>query len=174
MFAGAAAIGSIQGALRQVLGFGAFAVSFLLAANLRESVGGWFAQYWTTVPEQFSQMFGFGFAFAAIFILCLVLITVFYRRSRIFAGLRYADELVGAALALVLAIVVVSSVAFILDGYYQMTGIPATTGDVQWLRSLHAALDDSAIVGELRGTVIPALVGILGPLLPEAVRGLAL
>jgi uncharacterized membrane protein required for colicin V production len=172
VFAVAFTVGYVQGVIRQLLGFGVAIVAFLLAANLRAPLGGWFAQYWSGVPTEFSAMFGFGIAFVALVVLGNVLITAFYKKTPVFSTVMRADAILGGLLAFALAMIVFGVVVFVLDSFYLYRGIPISVGDVGWLRSLHEALDGSAWTALMRATVIPAVVGVLGPLLPEAVRTL--
>jgi uncharacterized membrane protein required for colicin V production len=171
-FAGSFVVGYSQGVIRQLLGFGIAILAFVVAANLRGPLGGWFATYWTGVPPQFSDMFAFGIAFVALVVLGNVLVTVFYRKMVVLSTIMRADAILGGLLALALAVVVVSIGIFVLDSFYLYRGIPVPAHDVTWLRDLHGALDGSAWAGYLRTTTIPAALGILGPLLPEAVRTL--
>jgi hypothetical protein len=170
--AGAFVLGYMQGAIRQLLGMAVVAVAFVLAAGLREPLGNWFATYWTSVPVQFSWMFAFLISFLTVFILGIVLVALFYKRSRVLTRVPHADEILGGILAVVLALAVVAVLVFVLDSFYRYRGIPISGGDVGWARSLHEAIDDSAIVGALRVSLIPSLTTALGPLLPEAVRQL--
>jgi hypothetical protein len=165
-------LGYMQGAIRQLLGMAVVAVAFVLAAGLREPLGNWFATYWTSVPVQFSWMFAFLAAFLALLILGMILVALFYKRSRVLTRVPHADEVLGAILAVVLALAILAVVVFALDSFYLYRGIPISGGDVGWMRSLHGAINDSAIVSALRVSFIPFLTTALGPLLPEAVRQL--
>ena len=62
-FAVAFILGFIQGTLRRLLGLASILFSFLLAANLRDIVGGFFAQNWHQFVPQYSYMIGFGLVF---------------------------------------------------------------------------------------------------------------
>jgi uncharacterized membrane protein required for colicin V production len=171
-FAGAGALGFVQGALRQVLGLAVLLVAFVLGAGLRQPLGNWSASYWTDVPVQFSWMFAMLISFLAFLALGMVLVGTFYKGSRVLARIAHADEAAGMVLGVALAATTLSVVVFILDSFYRYRGIPITGGDVGWLRSLHQAIDGSATVGVLRESLIPLLTAALGPLLPEAVRRL--
>lgn len=147
-------------------------VSLILAAGLRQPLGDWFASYWTEVPYQFSWMFAMLLSFLALFVLGMILIAVFYKRSRLLTRVAHADEVLGAALGVVLAVVTTAVLLFILDSYYGYRAISGTGGDVGWLRGLWEAVDGSATAAFLRSSVIPVITTVLGPLLPEAVRRL--
>jgi len=162
----------MQGAIRQLLGMAVVAVAFVLAAGLRGPLGSWFATYWMSVPVQFSWMFAFLATFLTLLILGMILVTLFYKRSRVLTRVPHADEITGGVLAVVLALAIISVVVFALDSFYLYRGIPVSPGDVGWMRGLHEIIDGSAIVGALRVSFIPFLTTALGPLLPEAVRQL--
>lgn len=46
-------LGYAQGIIRRLLGIATILFSFLLAANLREPLGGFLAQYWTQWPKEY-------------------------------------------------------------------------------------------------------------------------
>lgn len=80
----------------------------------------------------------------------------------------YVDEAVGGAAMLLVAILAVASVLIALDTYY--VGALPGKPQIGLAKSLHDALQESAIAGFLRETVNPALLGLLSPLLPADVR----
>ena len=171
-FAGAGVLGYIQGALRQILGLAVVAVAFVLGTGLRQPLGDWFASYWTEAPYQFAWMFAWLISFVAIFVLGMILIAIFYKRSRVLTRLAHADEVLGAILCVVLAVVTAAVILFILDSYYGYSVVSGGGWDVGWLSGLHGAVDDSVTARFMRDIVIPPILVILGPLLPDAVRRL--
>lgn len=158
-----------QGLIRQVLGLGVMVVGFVLAANFREPIGGWLAGYWTTLPPSFSQMIAFAVSFLVLFLLGNAIVQFTYKRMPILSHIAFLDEVAGGVLALFVAVVAVAMLVFTLDTYFLFAGNPAG-GDVKWLRDLHGSLDGAALVHAMRQAVIPGLVAILGPLVPEAIR----
>jgi uncharacterized membrane protein required for colicin V production len=52
VLAGGFVLGFVQGVIRGVLAIGAWAVSFLVGANLRDPVGSYLASQWTNLTPQ--------------------------------------------------------------------------------------------------------------------------
>ena len=63
----------------------------------------------------------------------------------------------------------VASVAIILDSYYAVTPPPGAA-QVDIVREIHSALQRSAIVQQMHTSLIPGLVALMGPLLPQDIR----
>lgn len=161
-----------QGLIRQLLGLGVMVVAFVLAANFREPVGNWLAGYWTTLPPAFAQMAAFAASFLVLFVLGNAIVQIAYKRIPILSHIALVDEVAGGLLALIVSVVAVALLVFALDSYFLVAGNPPG-GDVKWLRDLHGALDNAALVHAMRQAIIPGLVTIMGPLVPEAVRQFA-
>ena len=83
--------------------------------------------------------------------------------------LRRFDQILGGALVIV-------ALALVLDGLFallQHLVVPrGVTAEVDLLRELNAALEDSAIAHALRDSLVPDVKTLLGPLLPADVHGL--
>ena len=56
-------VGYAQGIVRRLLGIGAILFSLGLAAQLRNSVGGYLAEQWNQFPDEYAKMLGFGIVF---------------------------------------------------------------------------------------------------------------
>lgn len=158
-----------QGLIRQLLGFGVMVVAFVLAANFREPFGNWLAGYWTNLPASFGQMIAFAVSFIVLFFLGNAIVQFTYKRMPILSNIAFFDEVAGGVVALVVSVAAVALLVFTLDTYFLFAGNPQG-GDLQWLRGLHGSLDGAALVHAMRQAIIPGLVTILGPLVPEAVR----
>ncbi len=172
LFAIAFFVGYTQGVLRQLLGIGIFLIAFIMGAYLRSPVGSWLASNWTWLPVEFSAMG----AFVASFLLLLGVMTlgvqVYYERVVLAARYAVVDEIAGGVLAVLIALLVLSVLVLAGDSYYHGVGVNPPTGDVGWMRSLFHAFDGSALVRMVRDGLIPGMMAILGPLLPEAVRSM--
>jgi uncharacterized membrane protein required for colicin V production len=162
---GALVIGFIQGAIRRVLGILAIVLSFLVAANLREPVGGYLAEHWRQYPAPFSVMLGFLMMFLIGWVALSVLIQGFYRRSLIHPS-EQLDEILGALLGVVQGLLLLAVVGFILDSYY-LTAAEGAVG-IEGLHSLWSAWDPSQMARLMRDVVFPAGLGLLGWLIPAA------
>lgn len=162
-------VGWLQGAIRQLLSLAAFVVAFLLAANLRDLLGDFLARNWTFYDRDFNFMLallGLWFVFSVTF---QVAIQLFYQRVPIHRRLVWLDEIAGSILGALQVLVVLAFLTIIFDTYY---GAGAPRADIGWARSVAGLLEESAIVGELRLSLIPALEAVLEPLLPAGLVGL--
>jgi len=160
--------GWLQGAVRQLLSIAAFVVAFLLAANMREPLGDFLARNWTFNDRGFNFLLAWLGLWIAWGVTFQIGIQSFYRRVVIHRRLLILDELLGGLLAAFQVILVVALLTIIFDSYYLSTTLPKTPHDADWARTLQTLLKDSALVGALRAALIPALLAILGPLLPRA------
>ncbi len=163
-------VGYAQGAIRQLLGIGAFIVSFILAANLRGPVGSWLSQYWTQYPVELSGMAAFGLSLLVLLGVTNLGITVYYKRMPLFPQAAAADELLGGVLALCLALLLLAALLIVLDSYYTYRSVVVSGADVPWLHDIDRALGDSAIANFLRQGFVPGLLAIFGPFVPAAIH----
>jgi uncharacterized membrane protein required for colicin V production len=170
LFVMAFALGFAQGLIRQLLGVGAFVVAFVVSAHLRTPIGAWLAQYWNQLPSEFSVMIAFVGSFVVLMIAMTLAVQAYYQRIPLSARLAVVDEILGAIIAAVVAMLSVSAVVLAMDQYYKGVGLTPPTGDVGWIRSLWQALDGAALVHFMRENVIAALMAVLGGLLPTAVQ----
>lgn len=164
-------LGFAQGVIRRLLGIVSIAFSFLLAANLRDTLGSFFATNWTQFPREYSYMIAFGILFALASVIFALVIQSFYKRAPIFARYPVLDELLGGVLGVVEALVVIGCGIAILDSFYRL---PIAIGDqqVQLIRDLYTAVNGSATAEVFRSTLIPAFVAITGPLVPSDIQAL--
>lgn len=162
--------GYAQGAIRQLLGIGAFIVSFVLAANLRSPVGAWLAQYWTQYPVELSAMIAFGASLVVLLAVINLGIAVYYKRMPLFPRAAAVDEVLGGVLALCLALLLLAALLIVLDSYYTYRSVVAAGADVPWLHSIDNALGDSAIARFLRQGFVPGFLALFGPFVPAAIH----
>ena len=172
LFAVAFFVGYTQGVLRQLLGIGVFLVAFIVSAYLRSPIGAWLASNWTWLPVEFSLMIAFTASFLALLGVMTLGVQVYYRRVMLASRYAVLDELAGGVLAVAIVFLVVAALVLNGDSYYHGVGAQPPTGDVGWMRNLYGAFDGSALVHSMRGGLIPGLLALLGPLLPQAVRTL--
>jgi membrane protein required for colicin V production len=171
-FLGFFVLGFAQGTIRRLIGVGAILFSFLFAANVAEPLGGFLASNWTHLPDEYAYMIGFGTIFVASSLAFALVAQGFYKPQPLFEKARFADELLGGALGLLQAAIILGAVIVILDSYYRLTGIPQVADEVEFLRNLWSALDTSAIVDVFRTTLIPAFFGIVGFLVPDTIEAM--
>jgi uncharacterized membrane protein required for colicin V production len=172
VFALAFVLGYIQGTLRRLLGLGSILFSFLLAANLRGTVGGYFADNWHQFPREYSYMLGFGIVFVVGTVVFSLVIQGMYKHQPLFEKANAVDELLGGLLGVVQAAVILGAAIIILDSYFRLVLIADQSGEVILLRDLWKAIDGSSIVHLYRDVLIPGVYTIFGPLIPAEIRTL--
>jgi uncharacterized membrane protein required for colicin V production len=164
--AGAFLFGFFWGVIRGLLGLAGFLVVFVLSAHLSDPVGAYLTSQWTQYSAAYDHMLAFLLTFALLYGLTLVLITIGTRGSQDLSRYPLMDDVVGALLGAGLAILCVAAVVAILKT------APAVGLGPEWTANIYQALVGSTFGGQIAGSVAPALVALLGPLMPESVRHL--
>lgn len=168
LLVGGVLLGALRGALRQLVALGAWLVAFVLSAHLRSPIADWLVAQLTGYSRPYLEMVAFVAAFALLFAIALAVIEL--RGTTVHLSTRpLVDDVVGGLLMLGVTILAVASIAFALDTHYGRA-TPERTNEFAVLTQIDAALDDSAIVTQLRGSLMPGLQSLLGPLLPPDVR----
>jgi membrane protein required for colicin V production len=170
LFAVAFIIGFIQGTIRRLLGIASVLFSFLLAANLRDPLGAFFAGHWHQFPTGYSYMIAFGLVFVVSTLVFSLLLQGLYHHQPIFPKYPVIDELLGGVLGVIQAMLILGFVIIILDSYFNQPGSGDSGGEVVFLRQLWNAIDTSGIVHLYRETLIPGFFAVFGALVPAAVR----
>lgn len=165
-------LGFIQGTIRRLLGIGSMLFSFVLAANLKEPVGGFLAANWTQWPSQYASMIGFLTMFVAAVIAFTIVIQGTYRPAPLFAKYRFVDEVLGGLLGVFQVAMLLTFVTIVLDSFFLFRGIPAQGNELPLLRGFWEALDGSGTGTWLHGTLIPGILSVAGFLVPESIRAL--
>jgi uncharacterized membrane protein required for colicin V production len=157
-------IGVAQGAIRRLLGIISFLFAFLLAANLRDTVGDLLASNWRQFDVGYNRLLAFCLIFVVGAVGLSLVIQGFYKRTDISADHPIVDDIVGGLLGLLQGFLVLTMVVIILNSY----ALPeARSGDVSILRDAQNAVHNSHIAAGMRDSVIPPIVHILSGLLPS-------
>ena len=165
-------LGYIQGTIRRVLGLAAMLFSFLLAANLRDPLGGYLATQWNQFPDEYAMMLGFGIVFVAATIAFTLIIQGFYHRQALFKKNTLVDEVIGGLLGVVELLFFVGCGIVILDSFFTLP-IPATPDtELGFLRSIWNEMNTSQTAILFRDTLIPGFVAVFGFVLPEFIKTL--
>jgi len=163
-------LGFIQGTIRRLLGLGSILFSYLLAANLRDPLGSFFAANWFQFPAEYSFMIAFGAVFIIASIGFSLLIQGFYRHQDLFVRAKFADEVLGGLLGIVQALVILGCVIVILDSFFRNPALPKSDGELILVRDVFNAMDRSNTAAIFRDTLIPGFNSIASILLPPDVR----
>jgi uncharacterized membrane protein required for colicin V production len=168
LFAGAFLLGFFQGLVRQLVGIFAWFMSFALAANGSNPLAAWLGSYWTQYSQDYVQMLAFLILYITFLVAANIGLQIALKRTQLFPTMSFVDELMGGALAVVLATLIVAGGVIAVDSYY--AGPTQDSPEVDWVSNLEGAFDESAIVGGLRSSLTPGLLAVLGPLVPTDIR----
>jgi uncharacterized membrane protein required for colicin V production len=166
IFGGAFLVGAWRGALRQMLVIGAWLISFLAAAYLRDGVATWLAPQQPDLSWQYNEMVAFLLVFGFLFTLATVIIEFAGTRMDV-SKRQWLDDGLGGVLGVCVAILVVGSVLIIFDSYYA-GGYPVSL-ELTGLSEVHAGLTGSVIGQALHNSLVPGLLALGGLLLPANV-----
>jgi len=163
-------LGFIQGTIRRLLGLGSILFSYLLAANVRDPLGAFFAANWHQFPTEYSYMIAFVAVFAAASVGFSLIIQGFYKHQDLFVRAKFADEVLGGLLGIVQALVILGAIIVILDSFFRNPAMPKSDGELILLRDVFNAMDRSNTATIFRDTLIPSFNSLVGFLLPVDVR----
>lgn len=160
-------LGYAQGAIRRLLGLLSVLFALLLASQLRQPLGQFFADSWDTFPRGYSFMVGFGSAFVVLWVVFAIVIQSVYRKTPVFERYPIVDEVFGGLLGLLWALVLLGAAIVILDTYYFASPTDPFRGELTFLRNVYEAYTGSTTATIYRATIIPAFVSVIGALLPS-------
>jgi uncharacterized membrane protein required for colicin V production len=165
-------VGYAQGVIRRLLGIGAIVFALILGSQLRQPLGQYLANEWTTIAPEYSYMVAFGAVFVAAAVTLSIGIQITYRPAPLFQRYPVLDEIVGGLLGVLEGLIILMAIVLITDPYY--TQEPFNTrvglGEFGLLRSLHDWLDPTLAAAIMRDNVIPFVLAIFGVLFPLDVR----
>ena len=170
-FLGFFVLGFAQGTIRRLIGIASILFSFLLAANLADPLGEFLKANWTTQHPEYSYMVGFLTVFVAASVAFALVVQGFYKPQTLFEKARFVDELIGGALGVLQAGIILGALIIILDSYYRLN-LPPRDTELQFLRDLWTFLDGSKIVDFFRSTLIPAFFVLFGFLVPDKIEAM--
>ena len=170
-FLGFFVLGFAQGTIRRLIGIASILFSFLLAANLADPLSEFLKANWTDQNPEYSYMVGFLTVFVAASVAFAIVVQGFYKPQTLFEKARFVDELIGGALGVLQAGIILGALVIILDSYYRLN-LPPGDRELQFLRDLWTFLDGSKIVDFFRSTLIPAFFVIFGFLVPDKIEAM--
>jgi len=158
------------GFIRRLAGLFFFALSFILGAYLRAPIGEFIAASFKDIPKSYGEMVAYLFVFPVIIAALHIVAGPLLQRVAVNGLTRELDEVLGAVLGFVEAVLIVSAVIVILDTYFGSKSTLPTDSGLQVLLSWRDAINDSTTAHLLQNTTVPFVLTILGPLLPGDVR----
>ena len=163
-------LGFVQGTIRRLLGLASMLFSFLLAANLRDSLGAYLAGNWNQFPDEYAVLIGFGTVFIAATIAFTLVIQGFYHHQPLFEKANFVDEVIGGFLGILQGLFLIAFVIIILDSFFFIRTIPESGSELPFLRGFHQFLDDSTTAEIFRTRLIPGFYNVFGLLIPDDLK----
>jgi uncharacterized membrane protein required for colicin V production len=164
---GAIVLGVLQGPIRGFLAILSMLIAFVLASNLRDSLGDWLAGNWRQFPDDYNRLLAFVIVFVFLTVLFIVLIQGFYKRTELYAARPIVDDVLGGVAGFLEGFIVLVMGIIILGSYQFPASLP---GEVAQLRQLHDLLLNQSNIGSwIHDTFAPVFVQVLSPLLPHDV-----
>lgn len=167
-FVAAFLLGLFRGSVRQLIALGAWLVTFIVAAYLRGPVGDWIGNQAREYSPDYVEMLAFGLTFVVLFAVALLVIEIGGKTIHLTQRVA-VDEVIGGFLALGVAVLTVGALMIILGSYYA-TNPPPGAADLDIVRQLNSAFDNSGLANSFRGSLVRGLLALLGPLLPGDIR----
>jgi uncharacterized membrane protein required for colicin V production len=162
-------LGYVRGALRQLIVLGAWLVAFLIAPYLRPPVGDFILANTHEYTREYVDMLAFLTSFVVMFLLALVVIELGGKTIHL-SKRPVVDEVLGGFLMLGATLLSIAAVVIALDSYYLNPVVGAA--EQPFIHDIQNGLARSAIVDSMHNALIPALIALLGPLLPADIRNL--
>ena len=160
------------GFLRRLAGLGFLALSFVLGAYLRQPIGALLSGVFPSVPEPYLEMIGYSIAVTGLTVAAHVVTGPFLSKVVVGGVSKKTDQVLGAVLGGVEAILILSIAIVILDTYFGPHGRLGGDPGLGVFKQLAIAIDDSTTGQLLRQTTVPFVLAVLGPLLPKDVTSL--
>lgn len=160
------------GFLRRLLGIAFLVAAFVVGAYFRYPAGAIAQQLFKDIPSDYANLVGYAIVFPVVLIALHVVADALIGRVAVRGLSREIDAVLGAVLGGVEAVLILSVAVVILDAYFGTSSTLEKAVAPGLLREITAALNGSETVHLLRGTTVPVVLAILGPLLPKDVTTL--
>ncbi|HEX8025017.1 MAG TPA: CvpA family protein [Candidatus Limnocylindrales bacterium] len=161
-------VGYAQGITRRLLGIAAILFSLVLAAQLRNPLGGYLASEWTNLPADYGYMVGFLAVFVASAVTLSFGIQISYKPAPLLWRYPVLDELLGGVLGVIEGLIIFMALVIIFDPYYGGSTLGGVSGEFQPLRQLAQFMQGSLFDDIFRQTIVPGLFAVLGFLFPTS------
>jgi uncharacterized membrane protein required for colicin V production len=155
-----------SGFLRRLLGIVFIGLSLVVGAYVRYPVGTIAGQVFPDIPADYADLVGYTIVFPVVLVALHLASNLVLRRVAVRGVAREVDAGLGALFGGIEAVLILSAAIVILDAYFGTSGSIARDVAPGPLRELTTALHGSTTVHILRDTTVPAVLAVLGPLLP--------
>ncbi|HEY4753371.1 MAG TPA: CvpA family protein [Candidatus Limnocylindrales bacterium] len=162
-----------SGFIWRLLGIVYIVIAAVAGAYFRYAVGAIASQFFPTIPPDYANLVGFAIAFPAILVGLHILEAALLRKVVPQHGLsRRMDQALGAVFGGIEAIMILSVAVVVVDAYFGTKSQLAADVPKGVLTDFTRAFNGSETVKLLRGTTVPLILAVLGPVLPKDVSTL--
>jgi uncharacterized membrane protein required for colicin V production len=161
------------GFLLRLLGIAFMAISFVASAYVRYPIGAIASNFLPQVPSDYANLVGMAIAFPAILFVLHTVSRVVLGKVKVHGLVAEGtDKILGAILGGVEAVLILSAAIVILDTYFGTSASLGPEFHAGFLKQLTEAFNSSETVQLLRGTTVPIVLAVLGPLLPSDISSI--
>ena len=115
-------------------------------------------------------MLAFGVSFVVIYLGASIVAQVFYKRTQLFKRSTLVDELIGGALGVLQAVLLIGAMIMILDSFFRIPGIAPSPNEIGLLRDIFRFYDPSQAAILFRDVLIPAFLTLFAWITPASLR----
>lgn len=164
-------VGFFWGSARSVMLLAGWLLGFLAGAYLQLQLGSYLASQWPEFAPSFSEMAAFGVIYLGLLLAAPILIMVGTQGNQRLSHIQSLDDIMGATLSTVVALLGIAGVMIVLATFYGTEGpVVDAEGGPLWTADLYEALLSSNIGSGIQEHLIPIMGSVLGPILPPDVR----
>jgi len=158
------------GLLKRLIGIGFLIISFVVSAYLRYPIGAIAVTFFKGIPTSYANLVGYTIAFPVILAGLHLASGALLKRVSMTGITKELDQALGAVVGGIEGILIISAAIVILDAYFGTGTTLRQYSGLAALRSFTESFNASTTVHILRGSVVPVVLAILGPLLPKDIK----
>ena len=172
LFAAFIAGGWRSGFVRRLFGLLYMAISFVLGAYFRGPLGAIVVGIFPDIPKQYADMVGYTAAFTVLVFAFNFFSNTILSKVAVQGMSKATDKALGAVFGGIEAALIASAAIVILHTYSTEIGTLAKLSGFGVLKSVADGIDTSVIGQILEKTIVPFVLAVLGPLLPQDIKTL--
>ena len=172
LFAAFIAGGWRSGFVRRLFGLLYMALSFVLGAYFRGPLGAIVVGIFPDIPKQYADMVGYTAAFTILVFAFNFFSNTILSKVAVQGMSKATDKALGAVFGGIEAALIASAAIVILHTYSTEVGTLAKLSGFGILKDVADGIDTSVIGQLLEKTIVPLVLAILGPLLPQDIKSL--
>jgi uncharacterized membrane protein required for colicin V production len=159
-----------SGFIKRLIGIGFAIIAFGLGAWFRYPVGAIASTFFKDIPLDYANLVGYAIAFPAILAGLHLASRLVLGKLQVQGMTKEVDAGLGAVFGGIEAILILSAAVVVLDTYFGTGATPSGLTHAGMLKDLTASFNASTTVQLLRGSTVPIVLAVLGPILPTDVK----